>query len=350
MPLRLIRGNINLPKNISGCVATMGNFDGIHLGHRHLIERVTQSAREKKLHSVLITFEPQPNEFFSQKSVPARLMRLREKLSVLKTFNLDYVLCLRFNQALAALTAEEFIQRILLDQLNISHIVVGDDAHFGAHRKGDIALLKQIGAEKGFTAENIETYVICPSDLKELGRRQCDASPEHSFSYVRRTSHLDNIPRSSKAMGMRVSSSLVRSALTSGDLKMAERLLGRPFGMSGYVVHGHKRGRIIGFPTANIHLHRQTVPILGVYAVNVYGLTDGTVHGVANVGTRPTVDGTRSLLEVHLFDFSRDIYGEHLHVEFMHKLRDEKRYDSFDALKQQILKDAEEARQFFIGG
>jgi riboflavin kinase/FMN adenylyltransferase len=236
-------------------------------------------------------------------------MRLREKLSILKTFNLDYVLCLRFNRSLAALTAEEFIQKVLVDQLKISHIVVGDDFRFGAHRQGDIAVLKKIGERKGFSAESIKTY-------------QVD--------------------------GQRVSSSLVRQALASADLKMAERLLGRPFGMSGYVVHGHKRGRMIGFPTANIYLHRQTVPVLGVYAVNVYGLTDGTVHGVANVGTRPTVDGTRSLLEVHLFEFDRDIYGEHIYVEFMHKLRDEKRYDSFDLLKQQILKDAENAKLYFL--
>lgn len=320
MPLKLIRGSVNSLTRMTsgeilpawggvGCVATIGNFDGIHLGHRHLIERVTQRAREKNLPSVLVTFEPQPYEFFSQKPAPARLMRLREKLSALKTFNLDYVLCLRFNQALAALTAEEFIQQVLVDRLNISHIVVGDDFHFGVHRQGDIVLLKKVGAEKGFSAESVDSCVI---------------------------------------EGQRASSSLLRQALASGDLKMAERLLGRPFGLSGYVVHGHKRGRIIGFPTANIHLHRQTVPVLGVYAVNVCGLTDGTVHGVANVGVRPTVGGTRSLLEVHLFDFSRDIYGEHLYVEFMHKLRDEKRYDSFDLLKQQILKDAEEARHFFI--
>jgi riboflavin kinase/FMN adenylyltransferase len=310
MALKLIRGIINLPKDFQGCVATIGNFDGIHLGHRHLIERVTKKAAEKNLPSLLITFQPQPNEFFSKVPVPARLMLLREKLSILKTFNLDYVLCLRFSESLAKLTAENFIQQILVEHLKIAHIVVGDDFHFGVHRRGDIKLLQREGEKYGFGAENIDS---CMMD------------------------------------GKRVSSSFVRHALESGDLKMAERLLGRPFGMSGYVVHGHKRGRMIGFPTANIYLHRQTVPVLGVYAVRVHGLTDGTVYGVANVGTRPTVGGTRSLLEVHMFEFSREIYGEHIYVEFVHKLRDEKKYDSFDLLKQQILLDAQNAKTYLLG-
>jgi riboflavin kinase/FMN adenylyltransferase len=303
-----IRGLINLPTLLSGCVATIGNFDGIHLGHQALIHQLLQKSTALKLPAVLILFEPQPNEFFAQKIIPARLMRLREKWLALANFPLDYVVCIRFNKSLAELSPAAFIEKILVQKLKVSHVVVGDDFHFGSHRMGDIAVLKQEGAQWNFTAESINTYQI---------------------------------------NSQRVSSSRVRSALQAGNVDLAHTLLGRVYCMSGRVVHGHKRGRMIGFPTANIFLHRKVVPISGVYAVKIHGLDENILYGVANVGTRPTVGGTYSLLEVHLFDFNRDIYGQYITVEFVEKLRDEQRYDSFELLKQQILKDADHAKDFF---
>lgn len=306
---KLIRGLNNIPTNLLGCVATIGNFDGIHLGHQALIAQLAQKSKALNLPSVLITFEPQPNEFFAQKDyIPARLMRLREKLLALKEFPLDYVLCLRFDEKIASLSPTLFVQKILVEKLKIAHVLVGDDFHFGNHRAGDIAVLRQEGLRWNFTADSINTYKITEN---------------------------------------RVSSSRVRLALEAGDLVTARTLLGRNYGMSGRIVHGHKRGRIIGFPTANLFLHRKTVPIRGVYAVTIRGLNSDILYGVANIGIRPTVDGTHSLLEVHIFDFDRDIYGQYIFVEFVKKLRDEKRYDSFELLQQQILKDADEAREYF---
>lgn len=307
--LKLIRGLINIPSNFPGCVATIGNFDGVHLGHQALITQLLQKSRELDLPAVLITFEPQPNEFFAKKdSVPARLMRLREKWFALRAFSLDYLLCLRFDKKMSDLSPALFIQKILVEKLKIAHILIGDDFRFGSHRAGNIATLREEGLRWHFTADNMDTY---------------------------------------KMMEDRVSSSLVRLALEKGDLASTRTLLGRSYGISGRVAHGHKRGRIIGFPTANVFLHRKTVPINGVYAVTIHGLGPDILQGVANIGTRPTIDGTHSLLEVHIFDFNRDIYGQHIFVEFVKKLRDEKRYDSFELLRQQILKDADEAKDYF---
>lgn len=307
--LKLIRGLINLPNNFPGCVATIGNFDGVHRGHQALITQLLQKSRDFALPSLLILFEPQPYEFFSHNAaIPARLMRLREKLSALNILGLDYVLCLRFNQALADLPAEDFVKKILVDGVKASYVLVGDDFRFGHKRTGNVDLLKQAGQRWGFAAGSMDTFLL---------------------------------------FDQRVSSSRVRKALEVGDLDAAQEFLGRRYGISGYVAHGHKRGRMIGFPTANIFLHRKAVPVSGVYAVLVHGLSEQPLTGVANVGNRPTVDGSRSLLEVHLFDFNRDIYGMHIYTEFVKKLRDEKRYDSFELLRQQILLDAENAKMFF---
>lgn len=307
--LKLIRGAINIPGDFSGCVATIGNFDGVHLGHQQLIKQLLEKAKQFNLPSLVITFEPQPNEFFTHGNVPPRLMRLREKLVALENLGVDYVLCLPFNQAMAHLSAHDFAQNIFIEKLKAHYILVGDDFRFGHRREGDIELLKKIVEQQStFTAENMTTH------------------------------RLEN---------NRVSSTLVRVALEQGNLPEAERLLGRGYSIAGRVRHGHKRGRMIGFPTANVFLHRKAVPLSGVFAVKTYGLQDGPVYGVANVGTRPTIGGTRTLLEVHLFNFNQDIYGRHISVEFVHKLRDEEKYDSFELLRQQILKDAENAKQFF---
>jgi len=292
----------------AGSVVTIGNFDGVHLGHQLLLKQLRDKARELALPAIVVIFEPQPNEYFMGQKAPPRLMRLREKLLSIDQLNINRVICLHFNQQFAQLSALYFVQNILITGLRARYLLVGKDFRFGHQRRGDLALLQRCGQQQGFEV---------------VGMANVDVE------------------------GQRVSSTRIRQALGMGDLATAQQLLGRPFFMSGRVAHGAKRGRILGFPTANIYLHRKAVPILGVYAVKVYGLQATSLYGVANVGNRPTVNGTRSLLEVHIFDFDREIYGRHVNVEFVHKLRDEKRFDSLDLLKQQIFRDAEEARKYF---
>ncbi|MGB5178567.1 MAG: bifunctional riboflavin kinase/FAD synthetase [Gammaproteobacteria bacterium] len=308
--MELVRGLHNLRPGHRGCVATIGSFDGIHLGHQAVLAQLAAQGRERRLPVTLITFEPQPREYFAPQSAPPRLTRFREKLEVLRHCEVDRVVCLRFNSYLAGLTADEFIQRILLDGLAVKYLVVGDDFRFGRDRAGNHAMLEQAGKTHGFPVATTPTY--------NVGEQ-------------------------------RVSSTRIRSALREGDLHTAAALLGRPFWMSGRVAHGDKRGRTIGFPTANIFLHRNAVPVDGVFAVEMRGLDNTPIAGVANVGTRPTVGGTRALLEVHLFDFDRDIYGRHVQVSFLKKLRAEYKFESFQHLKEQIQRDAAQAREFFRG-
>jgi riboflavin kinase/FMN adenylyltransferase len=306
--MEFIRGLLNLKPEHRGCVATIGNFDGVHTGHQAVLKQVIDKARQLNLPAVVITFEPQPREYFRPEVSPPRLTKLREKLHALEKFGIDRMLCLRFNDYLASLTAEQFVQVILVDGLGVNYLVVGDDFRFGQGRAGDFDFLRQSGERHHFEVANT-----------------------HSFK-------VDNL---------RVSSTRIRQALTAGNLELVEILLGRPYCMCGHVAHGDKRGRDFGFPTANIYLHRHASPIKGVYAVRMLGLPEGPVDGVANVGNRPTVDGTRTLLEVHLLDFQRDIYGAHVDVCFLAKLRDEQRFDSFEALRAQINRDVHNAREFF---
>lgn len=306
--MELIRGLHNLRPSHCGCVATIGNFDGVHLGHQAVIGQLAEQAARFRLPATVIVFEPQPQEFFAPEQAPARLTRLREKLLALRRFAVDRVLCLPFNRRLAAMSADDFLRRVLIDGLAVRYLVVGDDFRFGQGRRGDFAMLCEAGKMHGFEVVNMHTFGVD---------------------------------------GDRVSSTRIRRALECGDLAGAERLLGREYRMSGRVAHGDKRGRTIGFPTANLHLHRKASPVQGVFAVEVFGLPGEPVPGVANVGNRPTVDGTRTLLEVHLFDFDADIYGRHVQVSFLHKLRSEMRFESFAALKQQIETDAQQARAFF---
>ncbi len=308
--MELVRGLHNLRPEHRGCAATIGSFDGIHLGHQAVLTQLAAHGRERRLPVTLITFEPQPREYFMPQEAPPRLTRFREKLEVLQHCGIDRVVCLRFNAYLASLTADEFIQRIMLDGLAVKYLVVGDDFRFGKGRIGDYALLEQAGKAHGFPVVTMPTF--------NVGNH-------------------------------RVSSTRIRVALNKGDFNSAEALLGRPYWMSGRVAHGDKRGRTIGFPTANIFLHRNAVPVDGVFAVEMCGIDDRPIAGVANVGTRPTVDGSRALLEVHLFDFDRDIYGRHVQVSFMKKLRPERKFESFELLKRQIELDAEQARAFFSG-
>jgi len=306
--MELIRGLHNLRSQHRGCVATIGNFDGVHLGHQAVLGQLAEKAGELHLPSVVITFEPQPQEYFVPQQAKPRLTRLREKLQALGRFSVNRVLCLRFDRKLAAMPAMEFIDRILLQGLDVRYLVVGDDFRFGQGREGDFRLLQQVGEDRGFPVVNMHSFLID---------------------------------------GDRVSSTRIREALAEGDLSLAEKLLGRPYRMSGRVAHGDKRGRTIGFPTANIHLHRKATPVQGVFAVEMFGIQGEPVRGVANVGTRPTVDGTTSILEVHLFDFTREIYGAYVHVNFLHKIRSEMKFSSFEALKQQILQDVTSAQGFF---
>ena len=308
--MELVRGLHNLRPQHHGCAATIGSFDGVHLGHKAVLEKLSDEGRARNLPVTLITFEPQPREYFSPGSTPPRLTRFREKLEALQSCSVDRVVCLRFSDALAALTADEFIRRLLIDGLGVKYLVVGDDFRFGKNRKGNKALLQQSAGLHGFQLGTLEDF--------EMG-------------------------------GQRVSSTRVREALESGDLGTARTLLGRSYSMCGRVAHGDKRGRTIGFPTANIFLHRASVPVSGVFAVEMLGIDDAPIPGVANVGTRPTVDGSRALLEVHLFDFARDIYGHHVQVRFVKKLREERKFDSFEHLKQQIQLDSGQARAFFSG-
>lgn len=306
--MELIRGQHNIRPRHRGCVATIGNFDGVHLGHQAILQQLARQAARFQLPALVITFEPHPQEFFAPQAAPARLMRLREKLLALQDCAVERVLCLEFNQHLAAMEATAFVQDILMTKLGIRYLLVGDDFRFGHGRMGDFELLQQIGHASGFGVAD---------------------TPSHTLH------------------GQRVSSTRIRATLVRGDLNLARQLLGRPYSMCGRVAHGDRRGRTLGFPTANIHLHRRITPLTGVYAVRVQGVEPDPVPGVANVGRRPTVQGTRDQLEVHLFDFKKDIYGYHVQVDFLAYLRPEWRFDSLEALRQQIAQDTCQARAFF---
>jgi riboflavin kinase/FMN adenylyltransferase len=306
--MELVFGLHNLTRNSEPCVATIGNFDGVHLGHQAVIGQLAEKAAQMKLPITLITFEPTPAEYFMQEKAPARLTTFREKYITLKRFSIDRVFVLPFNERLATMPADDFIRDILIDGLCIRHLVVGDDFRFGKGRAGNFELLEKWGSENNFAVVSMPSF---------------------------------------RVDGERVSSSGIRAALAAGDFDRAERMLGRHYHMTGKVAHGDKRGRQWGFPTANINMKRKVIPLRGIFAVEVFGLEHEPVFGVANLGTRPTVDGVRTLLEVHLFDFDEQIYGKRINVVFRHKIRDEVRFDSFDALKAQIARDVDSAKAYF---
>jgi len=309
MAAKLIRSIYNIRPEVQGGVVTIGNFDGVHVGHQALVKSVVTKAKELKVPSLAITFEPHPFEFFGKENLTIpRLTRLREKFLALAECGIDYVLIIPFNQALADLSASDFVTQIIHHSLRPVHLIIGDDFRFGHKRQGDFAFLQEMGKPLGFTVEAMHTVLV---------------------------------------EGERVSSTRVRKALADGDHALANRLLGHPYTMHGRVRRGDQRGRQWSFPTANIYLHRKLTPVRGVYTVYVHGLGDKPLPGVANVGMRPTVDGTRTLLEVHLLDFDKDIYGRYVRVEFCEKLRDEVRYASLDLLREQIAKDVAAARNYF---
>jgi len=291
------------------CALAIGNFDGLHLGHQALLAKLLETAKQQKLKSAVMTFEPHPREFFMPAQAPARLTSLREKLERFADAGVEIVYLCRFDKKFAALSSEDFLEKILLQSVNAKAVLVGEDFRFGAGRRGGVADIANAG-------------------LNLISLPQVNSLEVNSIE---------------SGIQQRVSSTRVRDALAAGQLQVAKDLLGRAYSISGKVVRGAQLGRKLGFPTANVHMRHERPALTGVYAVKLDGL-----EGVANLGVRPTVSGVpKLLLEVHLFDFNGDLYDRHVHVEFFHKIRDEMKFDGLAALSAQIAKDAQVARNFF---
>ncbi len=303
--MELIRGLLNIRERQRGCVVTIGTFDGIHLGHQALLDRLEEHAARLSAPTVLLTFEPTPREYLSPEAPPARLTSLRERWRVLEGMGLDSVLVLRFGEGLRNLSGEAFAG-LLARNLGALAVVVGHDFRFGRNGEATAPMLSEAGRRLGFSVD-----VVPPVMLD----------------------------------GDRVSSSGVRDALGRGEFEIAKRRLGRPYTMRGRVVPGQRLGRDIGFPTANLRIERRRTPLKGIFAVRVHGIGVTPLAGVASLGTRPTVGGVHTLLEVHLFDFAADIYGREIEVEFVAKLRDEEYFPTLEALVEQIHRDAAQARR-----
>lgn len=307
--MEIVRGSINIKPHHRGCVVTIGNFDGVHLGHQAILRSVKEKSLELGINSILICFEPQPKEFFDEFNAPARLTRFREKVELLEEQGIDQVLCLKFDERTRSMSADEFIN-LLVNDLDVKALFVGDDFRFGHDRSGDFAALQVAGSKHGFEVTNLHTLTF-----------------EHS----------------------RVSSTRIRECLAAGDFADAEAMLGHPYSIIGKVVHGRQLGRQLGAPTLNIQLHRYRAPLDGVFAVEVEGLGGSLYQGVANVGVRPTLsqETPKPILEVHVFDFSETVYGKCVKVIFRHKLRPEIKFDGLDALKTAIANDIDAARAWF---
>jgi len=306
--MKLIRGLYNLTRPLAASAVTIGNFDGVHRGHQQVINQLQRVARAASLPTVVIIFEPQPIEYFAPDKAPKRLARFREKIAYLKAQQIDYLLCLRFNRELASQSAEDFVQRILVDGLNTKHLVIGDDFHFGKNRQGNFQFLQQNSERFGFIVDETETLVIDDE---------------------------------------RVSSTRVRQSIQQDDFDKAAELLGRPYSLSGRIAHGKKLGRKLGYPTINIKMGDKTLIVKGIFAVIVKGIDNCVLRGVASIGTRPTVNGVDTILEVYILDFDQDVYGYSVVVEFLHKIRDEEKFDSLAELTTWITQDTEKAKAFF---
>ena len=305
--MKIIRGIANLNNQFSQCVLTLGNFDGVHLGHQQLINHLIEQGKKLNLPTVVMLFEPQPLEFFSKQNAPARLTSFKEKVQLIEKLGIDYIIAVPFTQTFANMSANAFIQDWLIKKLSAKYIVIGDDFQFGRDRKGDINLLQQYTQNNHFLVESMPTFVW---------------------------------------NNLRISSTAVREALFNSDFELARCLLGRDYAIQGRVVHGNALARQLGFPTANIHLNRKKPALQGVYFVKVKNCCSNQYyHGIANIGIRPTIQGKKAILEVNLFDFSGDIYGQYLDVTFVRKLRDEKKFDSLTDLQQQIAQDVCTAQQ-----
>lgn len=308
--MQLIRGIHNIHalsnKDENGCVLTIGNFDGVHLGHQHLIKGLVAKAKSLNCAASVLVFEPQPQEFFSPDTAPARLCRLRDKYELLKDLGVERLICVNFNEKFASQSAAHFIDELLVNQLKIKHLIVGDDFRFGKGRVGNYDMLVDSGQKHGFTVTDTASYTLA----------EC-----------------------------RVSSTQIRNALLEDDLVQAQTMLGRPYSIRGRVFHGDKRGRQLGFPTANVLLKRRVSPVSGVYAVQV-NVAQHTLYGVANIGARPTVAGINQQLEVHIFNFDGDLYGQSIEVVMLRKLRAEQKFSSLPDLKAQISKDSDAAKAY----
>jgi riboflavin kinase/FMN adenylyltransferase len=303
--MELVRGLHNISRRHQGCVLTVGNYDGVHLGHQKMIGALKARATELRSAATVLVFEPSSKEFIDPEGAPPRLTRWREKFLALAAQGVDRLVTLRFDEYMRAMTPECFVDELIVAALGTRHIVVGNDFRYGCNAGGTIDSLRAAGEARGFGVEQIAPFVFD---------------------------------------GVRVSSTVVRERLADSDFAGAKRLLGRPYRMLGRVVHGRELGRELGFPTANLRLMRRKSPVQGVMAVRVFGIAPEALTAVASLGTRPTVDGTDMLLEVHVFDFAGDLYGREIEVEFVAKLRDEVKFDSLDALTAQMKVDAAQAR------
>ncbi|MBQ0796615.1 bifunctional riboflavin kinase/FAD synthetase [Zhongshania sp.] len=307
--MELIRGFQHFRPRHRGCVATIGAFDGVHLGHQAVLRQLIAKGREMGLPSTVVLFEPLPREFFSPDEAPARLMSFKEKFIALRDLGIDRVVRISFTPDFRDMTANVFIHKLFVVGLGVKYIVVGDDLRFGRNRSGDFDLLRKAGKIDGFEVVDTSTLEVT---------------------------------------GERVSSTRIREVLGSADFDLAERLLGRPYSISGRVIVGQQLGRTIGTPTANMELHRLRSPLSGVFAVEVHGADSVVRPGVANVGVRPTVgDLSKAILEVHILDFKQSIYGRNITVVFRKKLREEHKFNGLDALKAQIARDVEQAKNYF---
>lgn len=305
--MELIRGLHNIQPKHRGCVLTIGNFDGVHLGHQAVLSQVQDIARQLELPAVVMVFEPQPLELFNPAAAPARLSRFREKYHWLARLGLDRLLCAGFTKEFASQEPQQFIEQLLLQKLGVRHLIVGDDFCFGKNRAGNYALLQQAAAHYGFGLSSTDSL---------------------------------------KQDDLRVSSTLIRQALEHNDLALASQMLGRPFSLMGRVRHGEKVGRQLGFPTANVWLYRNKLPVRGVFAIEA-ATAQGHFYGVANIGARPTLQGKQEQLEAHFFDFQGDLYGQQIEVTLRHKIRSERKFASLAELQQQIQLDAAAARHYF---
>jgi riboflavin kinase/FMN adenylyltransferase len=302
--MELVRGLVNITEKHKNCVLTIGNFDGVHIGHQYVLQKLKQVAQKYQVPAVVMLFEPQPQEVFLKDKAAARVLTFREKFEKLKAMGVDRLICIRFNPAFAAMSAEQFIETLLIDKLGVKHLIVGDDFRFGQKRIGNLELLKQYSAKFDFNVDDSKTF-------------------EYS--------------------NKRASSTEVRHSLDESNFEVATALLGEPFKFHGKVIHGEKNGRKFGFPTANIAVKRKVLPIKGVFAVQVQW-QEQSFFGVANIGNKPTLNGVKPVLEVHLFDFNESIYGQRLSIEPLFKIRDEKKFNSVDELIQQIHADVKTAK------
>ncbi|WP_054014122.1 bifunctional riboflavin kinase/FAD synthetase [Pseudoalteromonas sp. R3] len=305
--MQLIRGIHNIRPHHYGCVLTIGNFDGVHLGHTEVLKGLVADAHAHNLPSTVMLFEPQPQEFFARQQAPARLTRLRDKLALLADIGIERVICVSFNARFANFQAEDFVRDVLCTKLGVRALTVGDDFRFGKGRVGDFAMLQRLGPELNMDVKDTQSF---------------------------------------RQQNSRVSSTLIRAALAEGDVARAHAMLGHTYAISGRVIHGWKKGRELGFKTANVALKRQVSPVQGVFAVRI-NVGNTMYKGVANVGTKPTLNGKRALLEVHIFEFDQEIYGQFIKVELLHKLRDEQKFESLQHLTEQIAQDVTAAKHFF---